>query len=167
MADQGHPGWVQDPDGNWHQRVEQAPTSLPQHVPSAPKKKQHGCLTVALIIIAVVVVLTIIGGTAGKKNTATNASAPGAPTTVADDANDQSSLACNHFRNIMGDVQQGILTDAELRSKLTEVKDDAIIGTPAVKAASVHMLSAMTTGTTDELLTAVGEMAAACTASGN
>lgn len=78
-----------------------------------------------------------------------------------------SSLACDHFRNVAGDLSDGLLTDAELRDKLKEIHDDASIATPEVQEAARAMLSAMTSGSIRDLRRAITDMDAACTASGN
>jgi hypothetical protein len=78
-----------------------------------------------------------------------------------------SSLACDHFRNVMGDVSKGVLSDTELRTKLKQVYDDSDIATPAVQSAAQAMLSADTSGDQQGLLSAAGEMDKACSAAGH
>jgi hypothetical protein len=75
---------------------------------------------------------------------------------------DQSALACDHFRNVMVDVGDGVLSGAELRAKLAEVEGNAAIARPSVQAASRSLLAAVTTGTPDDAKTAAAEMYAAC-----
>lgn len=79
----------------------------------------------------------------------------------------KSGLACDHFRNIVSDVRAGVLTDAELRSKLKEVNSNASIASPSVQVAAQNMLAAVTQGRTDQLLVAVGAMDRACSAEGH
>lgn len=104
------------------------------------------CLAIAAVLIAV-----------GYVNSANQ--------TPATKAKDDSSLACNHFRNIAGDVTKGVLTPTELRSKLKEVESNASIGTPEVQHAATRMLSSSTAGglPSPESITAMGD---ACKAAG-
>lgn len=83
------------------------------------------------------------------------------------DAQDSSSLACDHFRNIASDVSQGLMTDAEMREKLKEVHDNSSIGTPKVQRAATAMLAAATSGDYGQLGNAVTRMGNACTAAGS
>lgn len=80
---------------------------------------------------------------------------------------DQSSLACDHFRNVSGDASQGLLTDAEMREKMKEVHSNAAIATPEIRAASTKMLSAITSGELGRFTKAIGKMDSACTAAGH
>jgi hypothetical protein len=82
----------------------------------------------------------------------------------AQDKGDASAqLACTHFHNIRGDVQAGILTDAELRKKLKEVYNDAWVSeTPGVAPAATAMLRAITQGDETEFPSAVANFIAAC-----
>jgi len=73
-----------------------------------------------------------------------------------------SSLACDHFRNIAGDIADGVLTDSEIRSKLREVESNASIATPAIQSAARRMLAAATQGDTPGLTSAAQDMGAAC-----
>lgn len=83
-----------------------------------------------------------------------------------DSARENSSLACDHFRNIAGDASSGILTDAELREKLKEVDDNASIATVRVRNAARRMLAGATSGSSD-FEAAIREMGAACAAAGH
>ncbi len=129
-------------------------------------------IVVAGVILVALAVVTSLGGSkdaAPVESTTTGTPAPTtttteAPTTTAD-PREESSLACDHFRNIMGDVRDGLLTDAELRDKLKEVHDDAVIGTDAVQLASTHLLAAATSGS--GVLDAAAEMSTACKAAGH
>lgn len=84
-----------------------------------------------------------------------------------EDAREQSSLACDHFRNIAGDVTEGVLTDEELREKLKEVDDNAVIATPEVRGAARAVLRAITQGAGEGLSQAVEDMDEACSAAGH
>jgi hypothetical protein len=78
-----------------------------------------------------------------------------------------SFLACSHARNIAGDIQSGILTDAELRSKLKEVHDDSAGASYDVQTAATAMLAAATSGSTGDMGIAMADMNSACSATGN
>jgi hypothetical protein len=76
-------------------------------------------------------------------------------------------LACTHFRNIVGDISKGILTDAEARSKFQEVNDNASIADePDIVAGGDELVASMTTGTSDDVLAAIGDMDSACSDAG-
>lgn len=79
----------------------------------------------------------------------------------------ESSLACDHFRNVARDIADGVLTDAEAREKLKEVHENAIIATPAVRSAARGMLAAMTAGDYEALAEEVANMDQACTDAGS
>lgn len=82
------------------------------------------------------------------------------------EAKEYSQLACEHFRNVMRDAADGVLTDAELRVKLKEVDDDTGIATPEVQAAGRAMLKAITAGDVPAFTAAIKGMGEACTAAG-
>jgi hypothetical protein len=105
---------------------------------------QRGCLGLVLAFVVL-----IVGGFLYNELTG-----------VEPEPRDQSALACDHFRNVMGDVD--VLTAAELRAKLAEVEGNAAIARPSVQAASRSLLAAVTTGTPDDAMTAAAEMYAAC-----
>ena len=50
---------------------------------------------------------------------------PAVPAKLVADAPAQ--LACGHFANVMGDFSKGILTSAEMRTKIQEVYDNASV----------------------------------------
>lgn len=74
----------------------------------------------------------------------------------------ESRLACSHFRNVMGDASDGVLTDEELREKLREVDENAAIATAEVQAAARSMFATVTSGTVEEFTAAVEDMHEAC-----
>jgi hypothetical protein len=78
---------------------------------------------------------------------------------------DQSSLACDHFRNVAYDAGHGLLTIPELRNKVKEVYDDAIIATPEVQVAARNMLASVTSG--DLSASDVTALGNACAAAGH
>jgi hypothetical protein len=73
---------------------------------------------------------------------------------------------CEHFRNVASDAPQGILTDQELREKLREVDDNAVIATDAVRQGARDMLAAITSGTAREFSRAIRRTDRAWTAAG-
>jgi hypothetical protein len=76
-------------------------------------------------------------------------------------------LACDHFRNIADDAAAGILAETEVRKKLREVHDDArLSSTPGIASGAQAMLAAVTTGTGDDLTTAVHRFRSACSSIG-
>lgn len=79
----------------------------------------------------------------------------------------QSSLACDHFRNMAADVSDGVLTDSEIREKLKEVDENASIATPEVQEAARGMLSAITAGDYKALGRETRRMDAACQDAGS
>lgn len=82
-------------------------------------------------------------------------------------ASDHSGLACDHFRNVSSDAANGLLTGLELRSKLREVYNNASIATPAVQTAAREMLALITTANDAGFVAALGDMDAACRATGH
>ncbi len=159
------------------------PPTAPQTTRWAVFKKKK-----VWIPIAVVLVIGLIGSLgdnkeADTKNAAstkptitqappkvTTTQAPKAPkvTTFADTKEAKSSgLACRQFRATAGDAQKGILTNDELRKKLKEVNENAIIGTPAVQLAAQHSLAGITSGDAADFGVAVKEMDSACTTAGH
>lgn len=89
------------------------------------------------------------------------------PASKADDETTYASLACRHFRNVVGDQAAGLLTVDELRTKLAEVRSDTNIATPQIQAASTAMLAAVTAGDSDALTIAVVAMDEGCRATSN
>lgn len=56
-------------------------------------------------------------------------------------------MACTHFRNVLGDISDGVLTDEEIRRKAQEVDRDASASEwPGIASASRAFLAAMTSG---------------------
>jgi hypothetical protein len=71
--------------------------------------------------------------------------------------------ACDHFLNVRSDFANGLLTEAELRTKLREVNSRAEVASDdAVKLAGRNMLAAITAGDSERLLDEMGEMVIAC-----
>lgn len=116
----------------------------------ARKKIPVGCIIPVVGVILLTMILVIVGIVGSGNHSASD-----------------SSLACDHFRNVMSDAKQGILTDSELRDKLQQVNGDADIGTSDVQSAATAMLAAITQGDSLGLSDAEGQMYSACIASGN
>lgn len=72
----------------------------------------------------------------------------------------KSVMACGHWNNIKGDVSAGILTDSELRSKISEVRSAAT--TPAVESAATELLSGITAHSTSRITSGAKALNTAC-----
>lgn len=113
------------------------------------KNTQRGCLGLVLVFV-----LLIGGGWAYNEITG-----------VESEPRDRSALACDHFRHVLDDASDGVLSDAELRTKLQEVEDDASIASPSVQAAARSLLAAVTSGTGEDISGAASALLDACQAS--
>jgi hypothetical protein len=116
-----------------------------------------------IIIAAMAIVgLSACGSSAASNKPETNA------VQVVEQANSRNaSLACDHFRNIVGDVSKGVLTVGELREKLKEVDDNASIAPVDVQLAATELLSTVTRDDADGFLIAMSSMDTACTVAGS
>ena len=82
---------------------------------------------------------------------------------LVEDRDSSAFLACRHFRNVAADASAGILTDAELRTKLQEVYDDARLSEDrAIVEWGERMLAAVTRGDMDAFSTSVSAFGEAC-----
>ena len=122
------------------------------------------------MIIAAVIALFVIGiiasAAGGNKGTSSGANTPTVAASPTADAGAQ--LGCDHFRNVMSDVSAGLLTDAELRTKIKEIYSDAWVSTnDGIAPAAQAMLSADTAGDTNALKTAFTDFSTACAAIGH
>jgi hypothetical protein len=120
------------------------------------------------LLLPFIIAAVLFGGNEETADTDSQSPAPASERTVSEPEVDASTrVSCEHFRNIMSDVAQGILSDAELRDKIKEVNESASVSERAdIRAGGVAMLRAMTTGTTEDLLTAAGEFDTACDRAG-
>lgn len=76
-------------------------------------------------------------------------------------------LACSDFRATAKDQTDGILTRAELRSRLQDVNDHARVSEePGIPGAARDMLAAVTADNDPDLAAAVRSMGEACEAAG-
>lgn len=90
------------------------------------------------------------------------ASKPAKP--VADGA---AHLSCEHFRNVMGDIGNGLLTDSEIRDKTKQFYDTGSVSDIAtIRIATRGMLAAITSGDTDAYISSAKVMDKACSAVG-
>jgi hypothetical protein len=116
--------------------------------------------------LALVVALTGCGVPTDSSNTTdtpTHANATTKPKTTKPEADASTKLSCEHFRNVMGDVGNGLLTESELRDKTKQFYDTGRLSeVPKVRVAVQDMLAAITGGDTDAYLTAAKSMSAAC-----
>lgn len=90
----------------------------------------------------------------------TAAGCGGKSTTSESYSGSASPMACTHWNNIVGDVHSGILTDAELRSKVSEVRDAAT--DPTVEAAATKLLSGITHNNEATITAGANALQAAC-----
>jgi len=107
------------------------------------------------ILVTVVVLLALVG--CGEPT----------PEDESETAQRSSRLSCNHFRNVMRDIGNGVLTPGEVREKLKEVESDALIATPEVQVAATDMLRASTQDDGEAFLGAAQQMSEACAAAGH
>lgn len=148
---------------------------MTQQVATAPTKSKVTWETMSwkeriraiVTLILLIWLLVMAFGYASSKPKATGIIAEGQK------LEEGSSLACGHFRDIAGDIGNGILTPAEMRSKFKEVYNDSSIGTGPVQTGSLHLLAAGTTFSqlpTDangqNVITAAEELSSACSAVG-
>lgn len=78
-----------------------------------------------------------------------------------DEGDASARLACDHFRNVAGDVD--VLTTAELRDKVAEIHDTARVSeVPGIAPNARAMLSAITQGDSAALDTSVRAFGDAC-----
>jgi hypothetical protein len=126
-----------------------------------------------LALVAVGIALTWQGDDSGSAPTTivvtdtapTETSPPttAEPTTTKFEANASTQLSCQHFRNVMDDAGNGLLTDAELRDKTKQFYDTGQrSNVTAVNLATQEMLRDITFGDTDGYLKAAKKMSDAC-----
>jgi len=85
------------------------------------------------------------------------------PTTTKFEANGSAQLSCEHFRNVMGDVGQGILTIPEIRDKTKQFYDTGQrANVEDIQIASRQMLAAITIEDIDAYIKAAKAMGKAC-----
>lgn len=104
-------------------------------------------------LVALIVVVVVISPNDGPE-----------PAPASDRSSDTSArAACRHMANVVDDAAAGILTDAEIRSKLREVYDSARFADDReVADLAEDALAAATARDPDRMGVAVREMAGAC-----
>lgn len=115
--------------------------------PSTPGPSTKGCLVSVGVILALFVGCVALSDDGDSERTGpSDASA---------------SVACRHFRNIVGDAP--MMTDAELREKLQEVETSASVAeSPTLRDAARDMVIEVTRGTTAGFEDAVGRFGNEC-----
>lgn len=96
--------------------------------------------------------LTLLAAACGTSSKSSSASSSGGAS--------KSYAACTHWNNIRGDISKGILTDSELRSKVSEVRSSASDST--VEAAATELLSGITSGSKTKIATGAQRLNSAC-----
>lgn len=80
--------------------------------------------------------------------------------TASNSSSGKSLMACGHWNNIKGDVTAGILTDAELRAKVNEVRSSA--SSKDVESAATELLAGITANSTSKIESGASRLNAAC-----
>lgn len=76
-------------------------------------------------------------------------------------------LACSHWRNVVADLQAGILSPGEVREKARELHDDARLSDePGIAEHSEAMLRAATADEGEAFMSAAEDFTAACSRAG-
>lgn len=119
---------------------------------TATPAKKSSAAGLAWCIGIGVVVLIVIGAMNGNSSSSNSSSSTKSA--------NSSSLACTHFHNVIGDIQAGILSDNEIRTKIAEVRDSAL--DPAVAKAATHLLAGVTQNSKSQVSTGFAELVKAC-----
>jgi len=183
-------GWYPQPDGQ--QRYWDGEAWTESFAPGAPLakaarpwfKKKRFILPIAAVVLMIIagslgsppkpVTISTAAATVAAAPAVTKAAVvqpakpkpkpkPAAPVKPVADAPAQ--LACGHFVNVMGDFSKGILTTAEMRTKIQEVYSNASISTnKGIPDGATAMLAAVTADDGTAFLTAAGAFMTACNA---
>jgi hypothetical protein len=130
------------------------PAAKPSKVSAEPSK--------VTAIFGILVFIAIIGGCSAAISSNTPAD------TSSGSADGATSLACSHFRDIASDMSKGILTDAEIRSKMQEVYDSASVAQAAgIPDGAQSLLAAATAGDPTGLAIAISAFSTACSNAGD
>ena len=73
---------------------------------------------------------------------------------------------CAEFRRTVGAASQGILTNAEIRTRIQKVQDRTDSAEPAIRTASTRLLAAITKGDGPGFSEAAEDLALACKTAG-
>ena len=114
------------------------------------RKLRNGCLG-ALVLMALVVVCTVV---------LVGTSDDGSPRYAG------GLSGCRDFNRLLPDLNAGVLTDAELRRELQQIRDRTSTAEPAISIASTALLRAVTLGDTAGFPTFVEVMSTACVDAG-
>ena len=114
------------------------------------------------------IVLVVLGGVLQCSGTATTpAPTPAKSTSTGTSADASAELACGHFRNVVSDINDGLLTPGEVRVKIQEVYDTASVSENAgIADGARSMLAAATADNGPEFLLAMNGFADSCRAAG-
>jgi hypothetical protein len=87
------------------------------------------------------------------------------PTPAPATADASAKVACRHWRNVVGDISKGILSDEEIRTKVQEVYDSAWVSEePGIAEGAEAVLRAVTMDDGEAFLAAMGDFTDACVA---
>ncbi len=123
-----------------------APTPSRAHLTLALIKAALGIG--GLLLVVVLVVIAVVGG----HDKAGTAKADGG-----------AYLACSKAVSVLDDASRGLLTDAELRTKMQGIYADAQVSSdPGIASNAQAMLAALTAGDSDSFTTAASAFVDAC-----
>jgi len=115
--------------------------------------KRHRRRTIFLVVILAFIAAGVIGAVVAG------------PTKSAVDAGAQ--MSCQHFRNVMSDISNGLLTDTEAHAKFQQIYSDARVSTNTGIASNAQvMLSADVSGNSNALNAAMVNFSNSCAAVG-
>ena len=140
----------------------------PEELAARKKSGNKKLLIGAGIVVAIIIAIAASSGSNNDTSSPSTSTTTTATTTPVDPADAGAQLGCDHFRNVMGDASKGLLTDAELRTKIKEVYSDAYISaSPDIATTATAMLAADTAGDVGAFTTALKAFGAACSALGH
>lgn len=105
------------------------------------------------IIGSLALLALLTAGCGSSTNSASSASASAS-------ASGTSTLACGHWENIRGDIYAEILTDSELRTKVSEVRDSAT--SSDVESAATELLAGITGRNNAKVVSGFSSLNRAC-----
>lgn len=110
-----------------------------------------------MTIFGGIMLVAIIGGCGAMTSSSnTNTSSSGG-------SDNATGASCEHFRNIVGDISKGILSDTEIRGKMQEVYDTASISLdPGIPDGAQALLAAATAGDPAAMATAISAFSTSC-----
>lgn len=112
---------------------------------------------IVVLIFIVLIIFMVIAGLSGGNKKETKSK----DTQTKLDAS--ATIACQDFNRVIKDAKSGILTGQELREKVKVVNDNAKLSSDLeVKNSAIHVLQAITTGTTEEFIVAADLLQKSC-----